>query len=34
MSGPPIVQMSGICRNNESYEYKDASRHAEKVIKS
>ena len=26
--------MSGLCRHNESYEHKDASRHAEKVIRS
>ena len=32
--GPPSVQMSGLCRRNESYEHTDASRHAEKVNKS
>ena len=26
--------MSGLCRHSESYEHTDASRHAEKVIKS
>jgi len=26
--------MSGLCRHHESYEHKDASRHAEKVMKS
>jgi len=26
-------QISGLCRHNESYEHKDANRHAEKVIK-
>ena len=31
----PNVQMSGLCRHNASYEqHKDASRHAEKVIRS
>ena len=32
--GPPSVQISGLCRHNESYEHKGASRQAEKVIKS
>ena len=32
--GPPSVQISGLYRHNESYEYKDASRQAKKVIKS
>ena len=32
--GPQSVQMSGLCRHSESYEHIDASRHAEKVIKS
>ena len=32
--GSPSVQISGLCRHSESYEHKDASRHAEKVIKS
>ena len=32
--GPPTVHMSGLSRQNESYVHKDASRDAEKVIKS
>jgi len=28
------VQMSDLCRHSESYEHKDASRQAEKVIRS
>ena len=32
--GPPSVHISGLCRHNESYKHKDASRQAEKVIKS
>ena len=34
MSGTTKCQMSGLCRHTESYKHKDASRQAEKVIKS